>query len=204
MKVNILNSEDFIFFRTRDYALLNGLSISAATEQLKRLESKTLLIKLTRGIWANINHPYFSPIAAIPYLLNNDQGYVSFLTALNRHGIISQIPQSIQVASTGRPRKLKTLIADYEFIQLNPSLFLDGIDWSPSNSKTSYLIASAEKALLDTLYLSTRKGNRFSSLPELDLSQNFNKKKFKALLNKCVTDKRIKSAILSKFEKLIN
>ncbi len=203
MKVNILNSEDFIFFRTRDYALLNGLSISAATEHLKRLEAKALTVKLTRGVWANTRHSYFSPIAAIPYLLNNEQGYVSFLSALNRHGIISQIPQSIQVASTGRPRKLKTLIANYEFIQLNPSLFLDGINWSPSNSKISYLIASPEKALLDTLYLSTRKGNRFASLPELDLSQNFNKRKFKELLNKCVTDKRIRSAISSKFEKLV-
>lgn len=202
MNLKTLNSEDFIFFSTRDYALLSDLSISAATEQLKRLEVKGLIIKLTRGVWANINHPYFSPIAATPYLLNNEQGYVSFLSALNRHGIISQIPQNIQIASTGRPRKLQTSIANYEFIQLNPSMFLDGIDWSPSQIR--YLIASPEKALLDTLYLSTRKGNRFAALPELDLSSNFSKQKFNKLLNKCVTDKRIKSAILSKMEELLH
>ncbi len=204
MNFKFLSSEDFIFFSTREFALLNELTISAASEQLKRLEAKSLVIKLTRGLWVNINHPYFNPIAATPYLLNNEQGYVSFLTALNRHGIVSQIPQSIQVASTGRPRKLKTPIANYEFIQLNPSMFLDGIDWAVTYSKTSYLIASPEKALLDTLYISTRKGTRFASLPELDLSENFSKRKFLNLLNKCVMDQRIKSAILTKFEKITN
>ncbi len=203
MNFKILNSEDFIFFTTRDFASLNKLSISAATEQLKRLEAKTLIIKLTRGIWANINHPYFSPIAAAPYLLNNEQGYVSFLSAMNRHGMISQIPQSIQIASTGRPRKLQSPIANYEFIQLSPNMFLEGINWAPTNSTISYQIASPEKALLDMLYISTRKGNRFSSLPELDLTQNFSKKKFINLLNKCIPDKRLRTAIKSRFEKLI-
>lgn len=203
MNLKILNSDDFIFFTTRDFAVLNGLSISAATEQLKRLATKVLITKLTRGVWANTNHPYFNPLAAVPYLLNNEQGYVSFLTALNRHGIVSQIPQSIQIASTGRPRKLQSPIANYEFIQLSPNMFLEGINWAPTNSTISYQIASPEKALLDTLYLSTRKGNRFSSLPELDLSNNFSKKKFISLLNKCVLDKRLRSAIKSRFEKLV-
>lgn len=31
-------------------------------------------------------------------------------------------------------------------------------------------MASGEKALLDTFYISTRRGRRFASLPELDLS----------------------------------
>jgi len=203
MNLKILNSEDFIFFSTRDYAFSNGLTISAATEQLKRLEAKKLIVKLTRGIWANINHPYYDPNLAIPYLLNNEQGYLSFLSALNLHGMISQIPQTIQVASTGRSRKLKTQIANYEFIQLNPNMLLAGIDWAKTDSQNTYLIASSEKALLDVLYVSTRKGNRFISLPELDLNNNFSKKKFKDLLNQCVIDKRIKNAILLRFEELI-
>lgn len=202
MNLKILNSEDFIFFRTRDYALLSHLTISAATEQLKRLAAKDLIIKLSRGIWANIRHPYFSPIAAVPYLLDNEQGYVSFLSALNRHGIISQIPQTIQIATTGRSRKLKTPIANYEFIQLAPNMFSAGIDWIPTHSLIDFLVASPEKALLDTIYLSTRRGKRFSSLPELDLTNNFSKRNFTQLLNQCVTDKRIKGAIQSSLEKL--
>jgi hypothetical protein len=82
-------------------------------------------------------------------------------------------------------------------------MFQEGIDWAPAHAKISYQIACAEKALLDTLYIATRKGTRFASLPELDLSENFSKEMFLNLLNKCVLDKRIKSAILSKFEKVI-
>ncbi len=202
MNLKILNSEDFIFFSTRDYALLNQISIPAATEQLKRFAAKDLIIKLTRGIWANINHPYFNPISASSLLLNNEHGYVSFLTALNRHGIISQIPQSIQIASTGRSRSLKTPIANYEFIQVSPAMFRAGFNWT--NSKISYLLASPEKALLDTLYISTRKNNRFASLPELDLNNNFSKNIFAKLLKQCVDDKRIYSAIKTRYDQIDN
>lgn len=198
MKLQILNSEEFIFFKTRDYALLNNLSISAATEQLKRLEAKDLIVKLTRGIWANPNHPHFSSFAAVPYLLNNEQGYVSFLTALNRHGILSQIPRNIQVATTGRSRILNTPIANYEFIQIAPALFVSGINWT--KTKPSYLMASAEKALLDTMYLSTRRSNRFSALPELELESGFSIEIFNQLLDDSVINKRIKNAIKSRIE----
>ena len=56
------------------------------------------------------------------------------------------------------------------------------------SSLQAYLIASPEKALLDLLYLSSRKGNRFESLPELDLCENFNKKTFWKLLTESVQD----------------
>ncbi|OGI09273.1 MAG: hypothetical protein A3I68_09125 [Candidatus Melainabacteria bacterium RIFCSPLOWO2_02_FULL_35_15] len=67
----------------------------------------------------------------------------------------------------------------------------EGIKWS--NSKSKYLIASPEKALLDTLYISTRKGKKFSSLPELDL-KNLNMKQFKHLKGN-IKSKKIKTAI---------
>ncbi len=195
MNYSFLNTEDSIVFTTRIYAFISGLSISAATEMLKRLEKKEAIIKLTRGVWANIKHPYFSPMLAVPYLLNDEQGYVSFLSALSKHGIISQIPQKILIATTGRSRKLSTPVADYDFIQLKPSMFLAGIE--EANAKISYLLASPEKALLDTLYIATRKHNRFMALPELELDQGFSIERFKFLLDLCVQDKRIISAICS-------
>ena len=67
----------------------------------------------------------------------------------------------------------------------------EGIKWS--NSKSKYLIASPEKALLDTLYISTRKGKKFSSLPELDL-ENVNMKRLKSLKDH-IKSKKIKIAI---------
>lgn len=204
MKLSFLNDEEFIFFKTRDYALLNDLSISAATGQLGRFAAQGLIVRLTRGVWANPKHPFFNPLGAVPYLLNNNQGYISFLTALSRHGILSQIPQRVQVATTGRSHVLDTPIACYEFIQLSPEMFSSGIEWQDDKSKFGYSMASPEKALLDTLYISTRKGNRFKALPELDLNDNFDKCKFEELLNTNVSNKRIRSAIVQAEKTLDN
>jgi hypothetical protein len=189
MNVKYLQQE--IVFTTNSYARSNDLKLSAATRQLNRLHKKHSIEKITRGVWANVNHPYFSPLAAVPYLLGKEQGYISFLTALHFYGIISQIPSKIQIATTGRRRKLKSSIGYFEFIHLAPWMMREDIKWS--NSKSKYLIALPEKALLDTLYISTRKGNKFSSLPELDL-ENLNMKRFKYLKGN-IKSKKIKIAV---------
>ncbi|HEC29725.1 MAG TPA: hypothetical protein ENI65_09095, partial [Gammaproteobacteria bacterium] len=160
MKFNFLNSEEFIFFTTREYAFAADISISAASGQLKRLESKGFLIRVVRGVWANSNHPYYNPLGCVSYLIGEEQGYVSFLTALHRHGMLSQIPRTIQVATTGHSRKLKTPIGVFEFIQLKPEMMKEGIEWS--ETRVPFLMAAPEKALLDIYYIATRKKKRFS------------------------------------------
>ena len=190
MNIKYLHQE--FIFTTNSYARSNNLELSAAAKQLSRLYKKHLIEKVTRGIWVNINHPYFSPLVAVPYLLGKEQGYISFLTALHSYGIISQIPSKIQIATTGHHRELKSPIGYFEFIHLVPRMMKEGIKWS--DSKSNYLIASPEKALLDTLYISTRKGKRFSSLPELDI-ENLNMKQFKHLMKNNIKSKVIRIAI---------
>ena len=190
MNPKFLNQE--IFFTTNEYAHQNNLEISAASKQLHRLYAKKAIEKVTRGLWANLNHPYYNPLGAVPYLLEKEQGYVSFLTALHHHGIISQIPTKFQIATTGHTRKLKSSIGHFDFIHLTPHMMNKGIEWS--NSKSNYLIASAEKALLDTLYISTRKGQRFSSLPEIGLEE-LDMKYLKRLLKETIKSKIIKTSI---------
>lgn len=115
-------------------------------------------------------------------ILGNEQGYVSFLTALHLHDVISQIPRAIQVATTGRGRRLETPIATFELFRLSPTLMGDGIEWSETT--ISYRLATAERALFDTLYLSTRKLLRFRSLPELELGgRRFSRPKFRRLVD---------------------
>ena len=196
MNPKFLNQE--IFFTTSDYARQNDLEISAASKQLHRLYAKQAIEKVTRGLWANINHPYYHPLGAVPYLLGKEQGYVSFLTALHHHGMISQIPAKFQIATTGHTRKLKSSIGHFDFIHLTPYIMNKGIEWS--NSKSNYLIASAEKALLDTLYISTRKGQRFSSLPEIDLEE-LDMKYLKRLLKETIKSKIIKTSIQKYLER---
>jgi predicted transcriptional regulator of viral defense system len=73
-----------------------------------------MVTRIKRGLWAVTRHPDFSPFALVPYLFAHGQkGYVSLLTALNLHGMIEQIPRSIQIATTQRPR-LKTPVATFE------------------------------------------------------------------------------------------
>ena len=199
--LRLFNSEDFVVFTTREYASHVGISMSAAAKRLSRLSKKEFLTRVTKGVWANTGHPYFHPLCCVPYLLGKEQGYVSFLTALHLHGVVSQIPKSIQVATTGRARSLNSPVGHYEFFQIKPELMTQGIDWS--ESRLPYLVASAEKALLDTLYLATRKNRRFAYLPELDVMQSgFRVREFGRLLDELPIPKRILSAMRSRWATL--
>ena len=194
-----LQSEEFIVFSTRNLALTLNKSVSSTSRFLRLCEKKGLIEKVTRGIWANTKHPYFTPTAVVPTLLGSSQGYVSFLTALHRKGIISQIPNSIQIATTGSPRLLRSKIGTFEFFQIKPEMMQQGIDWS--ETRCPYRIASSEKALLDILYLSTRKGRRFISLPEIEFPRTFKRKRFLQLINQQIKDPRIKAAVMQKVKK---
>jgi hypothetical protein len=64
-------------------------------------------------------------------------------------------------------------------------------------------MATKEKALLDLLYLSTRKNRRFRSLPELDLVESgFKRRTFERLLKELPYPIRIRSAITSRWQQL--
>ena len=196
----ILNQPEAVVFSTREYAVMAGLSLSAASRQLNRYTQQQAIVRVTKGVWANTQHPYFTPLACTPYLLGKEQGYVSFLTALHLHGILSQIPARYHIATTGHTRRLKTSIGDFDFIRLKPELMRDGVIWS--ETKLPYPIATAEKALIDTLYISTRKNRRFAALPELDLAADvFNQKQFKTLMNQLPVSSRIKNAMFNKYQK---
>ncbi len=195
---DLLNTEGFVIFTTREFANRAGISMSAAAKRLSRLSDKESLMRITKGVWGNTSHPYFHPLSCVPYLLGKEQGFVSFLTALHLHGVISQIPKSIQVATTGHGRLLDSTIGRYEFFQIKPELMTQGSEWS--DTRLPYLIATPEKALLDTLYLATRKNRRFSRLPEVDVVHSgFRVKKFERLLGQLSIPTRILSAMRSQW-----
>lgn len=182
-------------FTTRQFAVLCNLSVGSASRTLGRLADQANLVRVTRGIWAQPAHPSFTPFAAVPLLIGNEHGYVSFLSALHRHGIVSQIPGSVQVATTGHTRALCAPIGRFEFMQVKPHMMATGIETSATNPP--YAIASAEKALLDTLYISSRKGRRFARLPELDLD-DINRGALFALLDQQVLASQVHRAIATR------
>jgi len=199
--LDLFNRTDFVIFTTRDFANYSSISIPAASKRLLRLADKRLLTRVTKGLWANTSHPHFHPLSCVPYLLGKEQGYVSFLTALHLHGLISQIPKTIQIATTGHARSLNSPVGHYEFLQIKPELMKTGTKWSDTH--LPYLIATAEKALIDTLYLSTRKSRRFARLPEVDIRQTaFRKREFERLLDQLPISPRILSVMRARWEAL--
>jgi hypothetical protein len=94
--------------------------------------------------------------------------YVSFQSALYLHGMISQIPQVIYVASLARTRRIHTAIATYSIHQIAPEFF-GGFDTTQKLIK----MATPEKALLDVLYLGAAKSRLFARLPEVELPTRF-------------------------------
>jgi len=90
--------------------------------------------------------------------------YISFETALNFYGILSQFPY--EIASATQKKTIKKIINDktFTYIHLKRNLF-----WG-YEKKTDFLIAMPEKALLDQIYLAS-KGLRNLSLEEYDFSR---------------------------------
>ena len=181
-------------FTTREAAMLSGSSLSNASKMLKTLEKKGLIFKVARGIWAETGNEKLSSYNVIPFLLPKNRAYVSFISALHLHGIIEQIPQEITLASTVHTKKIHTKVGTFSIHRIPPSFF-DGFDWYKGDG--SFLIAEPEKALIDSLYLSTRKKKQFGYFPELYFPKSFNFKEATKWIEK-IHDLRIRSSVEKK------
>jgi predicted transcriptional regulator of viral defense system len=176
----VLLSPDFgrvPVFTNRDILAATRISPSAAARALAALAHDGILVQVTRGVWARPNHPDFSPYAIVPFLLgasvrtggwqDAEPGYVSLLSALSLHGLIDQIPRTIQIVVGGQRPPIRSPVGVYTFHRVQRSL-LTG--YEPGGRLANFELATPTKALFDTLYLSTRRGRRHTFLPELDLS----------------------------------
>lgn len=157
-------------FTTREIASLRGASASGTTQALARLAREGAIVAVTRGLWCDPSDASFTPFALVPFLAGGHRAYVSLLSALHLYGVLSQIPQSIFAATTGHTRVVRTPFGEFSFHQMSPDFFA-GFDWY--GSAQQFLVATREKALVDCLYLASRKGSRFRYFPELDLGKPF-------------------------------
>jgi hypothetical protein len=134
------------------------------------MEQGGLIKRAARGLWYVPSDSRFTAFSLVTFLPGKHRAYVSFLSALHLHGMIEQIPQIIYAATTGPTRVKKTPAGTYSFHRIQPDFFT-GFDWY--RDRRDFLIATPEKALVDSLYLSSRRGKRFRSFPELDLAGTF-------------------------------
>lgn len=185
-------------FTTHELTAVSGKSSSTIVQSLNRLARQGLLIKVYRGVWAESGPQPLSPFEVIPCLFPRQRVYVSFITALHMHGIVEQIPQVITLASPSHARLIDTRAGVFSVHQIAPALF-DGFDWYKGDG--SFLIAEPEKALIDSLYLSSRKKKQFGHFPELHFPAAF---KFKKAENwaRRIPEEKIRRYVLQKLEAL--
>ena len=185
-------------FTSHELISLSGRSPSNVTQCLNRLARQGLLTKLYRGVWAESGHSAVSAFDVIPHLFPRQRVYVSFITALHLHGIVEQIPQMITLASLSHSRTIKTKLGIYSVHQISPDFF-DGFDWYKKEG--TFLIAEPEKALIDSLYLSSRRKKQFGHFPELHFPSTFSFKKATEWVKR-IPESNIRLYVLNKLDKL--
>jgi len=165
-----LRSIDHPIFTTGEIARLARTATSVTTRVLTAMAARGEVRHAGRGVWYQPQDPRFSVYALVHYLSGGSRAYVSFLSALHLHGIVAQIPQVVFAATTGHTKVRRTPAGTISFHRITPALF-GGFDWY--RGERQFLIATPEKALIDSLYLSSRKGRQFGRFPELELSPAF-------------------------------
>lgn len=125
---------------------------------LYRLAKKNEVIRLAKGIYALPEKIEIEKIATAI----NPPSYISFESALSKYGILSQIPYTLTLATSKKPKKKILNNIQVEYRQLKKDLFFG------YKLENGIYIAEPEKALLDELYLIS-KGKVNLDLNELDL-----------------------------------
>ena len=169
---------------TDDVAVRLRTTRSAASRILTRLESSGLVKRLRRGLWSL--SPDIDPLAVPEHLTAPLPAYISLQSALYLHGMISQIPQVVFVASLARTRRVATSIATYSIHRLAPEFF----GGYGTDSDHDVKLATPEKALLDVFYLAAARSRLFARLPELELPSTFSVRKCRRWIAKIPAEYR--------------
>jgi predicted transcriptional regulator of viral defense system len=156
---------------TREAQAAWGVQQRTASRRLRSLHEAGLVSRIRQGLWSL--DPQIDPFKVASYLTAPLPAYVSLWSALYRHGMIEQIPRSISVISLDRTRQIPTALGLYEIHHLAPQLFLGF-----SVSTEGDYLASAEKALFDTVYIRAAAGG-VAHFPELWIPADFNRAHFK-------------------------
>ena len=185
-------------FTTHALQAICGKSASTVVQSLNRLAQQGLVVKIHRGVWAQPGPRRLSPFEILPFLFPRHRVYVSFLTALHLHGIIEQIPQIVTLASVSHGKILRTTVGVFSVHRIAPEFFT-GFDWYKGEG--SFLIAEPEKALIDSLYLSSRRKKQFGHFPELHFPPEFSFKQAARWAGR-IPEEKIRRYVLRKLDAL--
>lgn len=148
----------------------SGLTLSAVKKAVQRLTEKGYLVRLAGKFYAN---KFALPSLEEVAMLLGRPCYISFESALEKHGIISQIPLVLTCATTGKTKTISTTLGEIFLHHIQHRTF------SGYFSEEGILWAVPEKALLDYIYINLKVKKGIMALDELNW-----KKLNKSRLNK--------------------
>lgn len=112
------------------------------------------------------------------------------------HGVIDQIPREIALASTSRPKRVKTSQGIFVVHRVPPRLF-GGFDL-----KEGVAIATPEKALFDFVYVSRASGRTRQRLPELDLPRSFSRREIERWIKR-ISSPRLRELVSNEVDRAL-
>lgn len=157
--LKILRDLNKSFYTIADLEKITKLSRNSLYVALKRWAEKGVLERVAQGIYIPMGGDVsLEKVAGQLYIPN----YLSFESALARHGILNLIPYTITFATTRKTRKFTLRKQGVEFRQMAPEMFFG------YEIRNGINIAIPEKAFLDEVYFLCR-GKTALDLDELDL-----------------------------------
>ncbi|MDD2566239.1 MAG: hypothetical protein PHZ26_05680 [Candidatus Gracilibacteria bacterium] len=158
----ILTSSKTIF-TLKDLELILGLDNQAVRNYLYQQKGNKVLKNIYSGIWGIEGKEYNKLELACKLRLKS---YVSFETALQKHGVIFQDYSSIVTIASDNTISKNIDDIDYQYKKVKDSILLDpiGID-----HYGTYTIASKERAICDIIYL--KSGFSFDNLKSVDFEK---------------------------------
>jgi len=170
-------------------------STSSASRALRTLSERGLATRIRHGLWS-LAPERQDPRLLAPEITRPYPSYVSFDSALAAHGAIDQIPQSIALASTGRPKRVKTNDATFVVHRLPAALF-GGFE-----DRDGVALATREKALFDYVYVNQASGRGRRRLPELDLPASFSRRELERWSAR-IPSKRLRTRVHHSLERAL-
>ena len=119
--VNLLRNHKRSLLTTQDISRLTGIEVKRTLENnIRRLIEKNILISLEKGKYM-VAESDVSDFEIANFLYS--PSYISFETALNYHGILSQFPFEITSATSKKSKKKEILGKTYRYIKINKRLY---------------------------------------------------------------------------------
>lgn len=135
--------------------------------QLTYWQKQGLIIKLKNGIYVFSDRSSEVTSEEVSRLLYSPS-YISIEKALSNYGLIPEMTYSITAVTPGATRRFKNKWGSFIYRHIKPGLFFGYHEVKEKGGK--YLMADAEKALLDYIYYNLNKINDKNDIADLRLN----------------------------------